>query len=133
MKTKQQLIQEAYEPWWEQIKDYLDEDGWHDLDEYMKNKSNYNTLLGLTSTVHPYKPRVRRAVNLDGLEDNNGWLPYDSTIEIDSQTNYSVHTEKGSIVVLLGSILKSTQRKNVVKITHVKPIEKPKPPLWIIE
>ena len=125
--TKQDRIKEAYAPWWEHIKDYLDEDGWYCMDEYYSSSDNFNTLSGLTQSIHPIEKRWRRAVSLDGLENNNGWIKFNSEVKIEPTANYWVLTETGAIAVLLGAIF---QRKNFVKVTHIQPIEKPEPILY---
>ena len=128
--TKQDRIKEAYAPWWNHIKDYLDEDGRFDLDLYYSDRSNYNTLSGLTLALHPTNKRWRRAISLDGLEDNNGWIKFNSEVEIEPTTNYWVRTSNDVIQLLHGSIINSIKTKNLIQITHIIPIIEPKPPLY---
>lgn len=131
--TKQDRIKEAYEPWWEQIKDYLDEDGWFDLDLYYSYRSNYNTLSGLTLASYPTNKRWRRAISLDGLEDNNGWIEFSSEVKIEPTTNYWVRTSNDVIQLLHGSIINSIKTKNLIQITHIILIVEPKHPLYVEE
>lgn len=80
--------------------------------------------------LHPTNKRWRRAISLDGLEDNNGWIKFNSEVEIEPTTNYWVRTSNDVIQLLHGSIINSIKTKNLIQITHIIPIIEPKPPLY---
>lgn len=154
MTAKEKAIREAWGDKFEELKNYIDENGWCSLD--------YNrtyTITGLPldqKAVHISFRSVpeywTRPKSLEGIENNNGWTVIQSddwlkSVEIDkSTTQYYVHDPNEdyiSIVVrveidnevdylLLSDFLYVTKSLTLcqIKATHYQPIIKPKPPIY---
>ena len=117
--TKQEKIQEAYGKYWEVVYEYVDKNGW--CSAYWKTKTYFQTEF----TSEKWRPK-----SLTGIEDNNGWIKIES-----KQNEEQYFNEKREMFVLTenGDIFIFNHYKylsNVGKITHFKPIENPKPPIY---
>ena len=79
MKTKEEVIQIAYGEYWEQVKDYVDENGWcktrkgigfaqiQQSELHIEFKKDYNF------SSYPFRPK-----SLQNIESNNGWISINS-------------------------------------------------------
>lgn len=92
MKTKQQVIKEAYGQNWNNVKEHIDENGWLNVDDFYlisQGKLNFTQIEtkeeGLIFQNH-------RPVSLSGLESNNGWTKIESE---DDLPNY-----QGTIILI---------------------------------
>ena len=112
----------------------LSEDGFQvfDNDSIREQVLQYPTNLEEIAK-HLTNKRWRRAISLDGLEDNNGWIEFNSEVKIEPTTNYWVRTSNDVIQLLQGSIINSIKTKNLIQITHIIPIVEPKHPLYVEE
>lgn len=120
MTTKEKAILEAYGEFYDKYQP--DENGWSSIILYFDQKTEFESdkkLVGHGS----YKIRPK---SLQGIETNNGWLPY-----VGKSIGYYdlVYTDKGNIYpypvfVSFDSI------KEVQTITHYQSIQKPKTPIY---
>lgn len=127
MKTKQEVIQEAWGEYYDSIQDELDKDGWlHsavrpdiDLDLDVELQNN-NWIIGESEYIRPK--------SLQGIEDNNGWIRIESEDDLPKDLVY-LYSEYGDIIKghLFNHYGYYAQPKY---ITHYQPIIKPKPPIY---
>ena len=90
--TKEEVIQQAYGECWEQIKDYVDQDGWCNdggnrmFKEIFEGNGKINKYSSIT-IFHTYFNRLVnfknktghwRPKSLQGIENNNGWIKIES-------------------------------------------------------
>lgn len=71
---KQEVIKKAYGEQWEQVKDYVDEDGWI---EY--SNIDISQMLEIENRGDGYDDNIfYRPQSLAGIETNNGWIKIES-------------------------------------------------------
>lgn len=69
--TKQEAIKKAYGDFWEQVKEYVSENGWCN--------SYWNTRVFFNADTMPKQNPVRwRPISLNGIDNNNGWIKIES-------------------------------------------------------
>lgn len=134
--TKQETIKQAYGEYWELIKNHIDENGWVDTQtfSFARKGIEFDFYKKRTKSYLGYYNRPK---SLEGLENNNGWIKIESEEDLPNnscscwiQVKYQYtntpfwydFTKK--CFVFKGIILFTNE------ITHYKPIEKPKPPLY---
>jgi hypothetical protein len=141
MKTKEEVIKDAYGEYWEQIKDNLWKDGWVEefnvLPEIRKSLSDFCDYKNLRfSQVGNHMIRGYRPKSLQGIEDNNGWIKIESENDLPKEDcKCWVVTESYSTCLAL--FLSDTKRfweladlDFRLLPTHYKILEEPKPPLY---
>ena len=136
MKTnnlKQQAIELAYGEYWEQVKDFVDENGWCDYDYWFKfigHKIDYDY-----KELNSLKMRPK---SLAGIETNNEWIRIDSEKDLPEQggeyhvvikgkLDKAVYVKSNRWLVNGNDYPKTTQTHG---ISHYQPIIKPKPPIF---
>ncbi len=122
--TKQEKIQEAYGKYWEVVYEYVDKNGW--CSAYWKTKTYFQTEF----TSEKWRPK-----SLTGIEDNNGWIKIESEDDLPKEgMHHSILLDSDCINgyknydVIVFYEVNSRYRKK--EISHYKPIEKPKPPIY---
>jgi hypothetical protein len=80
--TKSEKIQEAYGSNWEQIKPFVDADGWYVWDE------NCPVNLVISGFQYNKKLDAHRPESLSGIEDNNGWINIESEADLPTEPGY---------------------------------------------
>jgi len=127
--TKQEKIQEAYGEWFEEMKPWIDEDGWFNKNAFYQKKFgfNYEQIDILFSHYQDFMiPK-----SIFRLKDNNGWTKIESENDLptDKTTQYSTCKDKK---VFQSTINCGTVKHwfNIGKITHYQPIQKPREPLY---
>lgn len=129
--SKQKAIIEAYGEYWEQVKDFVDENGWC---RNRKIAGFYNSLREIQN--HPNVNYWFRPLSLQGIENNNGWIKVESEEDLPSngtkchfiinrfeENDYQGHFYDG----LFWNSYSEAYTHNIV--THYQPIQKPNPPL----
>ena len=123
--TKQEKIQEAYGKYWEQVKDYVDENGW--CYAFFTLKTYFKT----DFTSEKWRPK-----SLIGIEDNNGWIKIENVNDV-SDLEYGVsevYALKPNIInSVSGSIVRNDEITELFEegwITHYKPIKKSVSPIY---
>ncbi len=135
MKTKEEVIQIAYGEYWEQVKDYVDENGWcktrkgigfaqiQQSELHIEFKKDYNF------SSYPFRPK-----SLQNIEDNNGWISINSEKDLpkDISTDYYGGRFIESKFEMLKYHLDLLSILDHIKhglVTHYQPIVKPLKPI----
>lgn len=136
--TKQEYIQQAWGVYWDEVKDFLDEDGrlsyahcsriWNLYDDGCTSFKRIAKELELTNDADymDYQPNA-----LCGVEYNNGW----TTIEDESDVPHEIGSlywvmKKGYDYPITTPFYKNDQDYWLEHYTHYQLISKPKPPLY---
>lgn len=126
MSTKQEIIKQAYGERWEFVKDYVDENGWFP-----------DSILGDAIWVLSECEREFinnelhwRITSLKGIEDNNGWIKIESYQDLPKETGHYWVKRGREIGVNYIIVPESFHSCFLANLTHYKPIEKPKPPIY---
>ena len=129
--TKQEAIKEAYGEYWEQVKVFVDENGWvffsDDENILRLNFQQKDNISTEKTDVESWKWRPK---SLQGIENNNGWIKIES--EKDLPEGLGVHFVANLRDVRVHPAT-SYQVKELYKVnfaTHYQPIEKRKPPIY---
>lgn len=133
MKAKEDKIREAYGEYWESVKDFVDQNGFiWEYSIFSKTKNNLlenieceNKLLKY-SEVGNSPMFYLRPKSLQGIENNNGWLPY-----IGNSIGYLdiVYTDKENVYPYAVYVQYSSINE-LQKITHYQQITCPPKPLY---
>ena len=127
--TKKEAIEKAYGEHWEAVKDYVDENGWFNRNNF-KGRLIFN-YHDLETEGNYYRPK-----SLQGLETNRGWIKIEDTEQIipeDPDKLYFVGTMFESGFEQRGGVLSHSGLLSVLeyeKHTHYQPIQKPQPPIY---
>lgn len=130
--TKQEKIQEAYGEYFEQIKDWVNIDGWFylgDTDFRLDNKMPLE-FDALNNKMRP--------LSLQGIEKNRGWIKIESEEDLPKKTiNYNVvingklskalYAGKNRWFINGNDFPKTTE---IQGITHYKEIKIEEPPIY---
>lgn len=135
---KQKAIREAYGEYWEEVKDYVDENG--------KLKIHYVKLIGNLPTFFEVLDNVYvRPISLQGIETNNGWICIESESDLPSVDGDYFVNPKGVnnnkhffIRYWLNAkkdydgnwVFTEYPKEWLELYSHYQPIEKPKPPIY---
>ena len=137
MKTKQQAIQEAYGEHWGIVKNYVDENGWCELNVSQKEPINNFANHGKTEWKPINNRGCWRPKSLQGIENNNGWIKIESEDdlpkeEIDVHFIFENNTGRFQTFGVWDNKIKSfySGALKISNVTHYQPIEKPKPPIY---
>ncbi len=136
MTAKEQKIKEAYGKHWENIKDFVDENGWIDntyQGHYKPSKGiNYKTLniedcdVETKANTNNYYWRHK---SLQGIENNNGWVKIESENDLPKK-------DCDVFVFINGRIAQRRFQIDISRlwinksITHYQPIIKPLNPIY---
>jgi len=131
--TKQEKIQEAYGEYWEQVKDYVNENGWTQKVSLL-NRKECNAKRNLNSL----NSNLFRPKSLQGIENNNGWIKIESEADLPKE-NTTCHFITKRNINYIGEFRKEEGESFFFKgiegfsfsfITHYQPITKPNPPIY---
>jgi hypothetical protein len=137
MKTKEEVIKEAYGEYWEQVKSFIDINGWvvygHFKNEALGLKDSE---IEITDYNYDIYNELWRPKSLQGIENNNGWIKIESEKDLPKEDcKCWVVTESYSTCLSL--FLSDTKRFwELADLdfrlipTHYKIVEEPKPPLY---
>lgn len=141
--TKEEKIKEAWGEYWDSLTEKardraLRSDGYvfhQDLaEELLKGEDAiYLQFKGINAS----NISICRPQSLKGIEDNNGWIKIESEEDLpkDEEEGYfssGIMDEKGRFKQIKRDYLATTLKSifQMEKITHWKPIVKPKPPIY---
>lgn len=155
MKTKEQLIKEAYGEYWETVKDMVDENGWIFHKNVVKGFKKYVSPFDIgfieikddeaeaeKIQIHPdsYKSSTLfywRPEALRGIETNNGWIKIESEDDLpkdEENLNYWVMEDEQ---IVHAKFMPESKRwycdidLNLRLFpSHYQPMVKPKPPIY---
>ena len=123
--TKEEKIKEAYGEYWEQLKPFIDCEGWmHRIDFPTK----HNIEIEEHSNQYHIRPK-----SLQGIEDNNGWIKIESRDDFPNFSDdvfYNLHDIDNNETVYYKTYddLEFMWKKGI--ITHYKQIIEEKPPIY---
>lgn len=134
MKTKEQLIKEAYGEYFDKIKDYVDENGLLDKQVFSNHKGiSYEDISNKIYFIH--YGNFCRPKSLQGIEDNNGWIRIFSKCDLPATNKKSINENNHYHVIMKkdNSLFNESLKLNELHsfydknwITHYRLIEKPK-------
>ena len=125
LEAKQEAIKKAYGECWEKVKDYVDNDG------YIDNSIPKFTFGQVKNLDLEYKNDVLfRPKSLQGIENNNGWVKFESEADLPKNKNVWICTNNNRVLISSKAVLNWVLKNPDNKITHYQPIEKPKPPIY---
>ena len=129
LEAKQEAIKNAYVEYWENVKDYVDNDGWID------NSIPKFTFGQLKNLDLEYKNDVFfRPKSLQGIENNNGWIKIESEEDLPKNDMYVhiIFNKKVNIAFLCNGELYNPNKVKYYKkgVTHYKPIEESTLPIY---
>lgn len=140
---KQKAIREAYGEHWEQVKDFVNENGWFEYDFYDQNKSQkYKTALDLVADKINTLPNSAHTriipKSLQGIDSNNGWLSVEEHgLPKEAIGEYFVCVKgkpiNGSCAWILSTSSFCSRDGMFAQgslISHYQPVVKPKPPIY---
>lgn len=123
--SKQQAIELAYGEYWEEMKPFVNDNGWFDKNSFYNNQFSfkYEDLDLLFSHKEDYMiPK-----SIENIETNNGWISILSEKDLPSETNnYWVLNKLG--ISMRGYDME--EHNHWEDITHYQPITKPEPPIF---
>lgn len=139
--AKQKAIRKAYGKYWEQVKEFVDENGrltyqqcWGIWGDGIHTDSNFYTTarqdeeLGLENDMETmtYRPK-----SLAGIEDNNGWIMIEDGLP-DGIIECYLYDDDGDITYFTFGIDECSDLDHLGEegITHYQPIVKPKAPIY---
>lgn len=120
MKTKQEVIQEAWGEYWDKAKPYVDENGWV--------YGNFEFEHSVELELEGYD--VIRPKSLQGIETNNHWISIDGNIKVDNGKywvrlfNPDTNIESFEVINVLHGVI------DYYFATHYQPIIKPQAPIY---
>lgn len=126
LEAKQEAIKKAYGEYWENVKDYVDNDGW------INNSIPKFTFGQLKNLDLEYKNDVFfRPKSLQGIENNTGWIKIESEDDLPKvQDSFYVCFKNGEIIQRYFIPNNKHSKEDWRNITHWQPIEKPQPPIY---
>lgn len=138
MKTKEEVIREAYGVCWDQVKEFVDEDGWCSDCQIDLNNKGYNTWLEYIPAdckemhiVYGEPEYWYRPKSLSGIENNNGWIRIESEEDLPKDSfNYYAFCSNGSVMTFNDFEYYKEYIIPELKVTHYQPIVKPKYPIY---
>lgn len=123
--TKEEIIQEAYGEYWEIHKDKINEDGW--INQSILSRADFSSL------QFNDKANKMRPLQLQGIEDNNGWL----TMQVENENFnewFNCWTFSDMIEYATWNphqrYFIDTEGVIIKHVSHYQPIIKPKPPIY---
>lgn len=132
--TKEQVIKAAYGELYEELKQFINEDGWtqkKSLINYSpKEWDSKNMKESYSNYQFKYRPK-----SLQGLENNRGWTRIESEEDLPkdrSKEDLLIVTETGEILVASSKYLSDAEiRKYWIKtVSHWQKFVKPKSPIF---
>jgi len=131
MNSKEEAIKKAYGEFYEEMKPFIDKDGWC---VNRKICGFYNSLKGKQN--HPKINYWFRPLELNGIEKNNGWIKIESENDLPKNDGEYWIITKSQIIVHayfeVGDIRFTQNGRDFYRglPTHYQPIQKPQPPIY---
>lgn len=139
--TKEEKIKEAYGYYWEQVKDYVDENGWCSEPTTFKIATlffcmNYECITH--GNVKNNYMKYWRPKSLQGIENNNGWIKIESEKDLPKENNLDCYVFRNGEVEM-ATFDNETKKfydfetsydRRLKYVTHYQPIVKPLNPIY---
>lgn len=140
--TKQEIIKEAYGIHYEEVKNFIDENGWCVQIDYSSGKEvkNHRTLneMGFTQNddlldfgyfsnenKHKWRPK-----SLEAIENNNGWIKIESESDLPKDDEWYWVKKKTGEQIMSGYQRIVSNERWLEEMTHYQKIIKPNEPLY---
>lgn len=126
--TKQEIIKQAYGEYWDNVSEHVDENGWCDT-VWFSIKTPFEKIPDSYESKEDF--RHIRPKSLQYIEDNNGWKKITGDHHLPDEDTFFWVIENGKISrKVFNHRLPSSVKNWMDNVTHYKPIEKPKPPIY---
>ena len=128
--TKQEKIKEAYGKYWEQVKNYVNKNGWCSVRRGVGFDEIISNLSWETRTGNQYCWRPK---SLQGIENNNNWIKLDAKSDLPKETGQYLTRRANGIIItewFYNNNLSWYLWKDCYSITHYQLIIKPREPLY---
>lgn len=127
--AKQKAIREAYGEHWDNIKVYIDSEGFVETYDLIIPNKVFDDLCLEVKVNNAYKFRPK---SLQGIENNNGWITIESEADLPKETaTYTVVYKDGTIIEHHFSVSSDFDRVLFLEeFTHYQPIVKPLKPVY---
>ncbi len=141
--NKQEVIRKAWGVYWNELKEFIDENGWlpwcyrgtsidknpaslADMYMYCGGQGNHEK----KHLTQPDNKTLFRPKSLQGIENNNGWIKIESEADLPNEYGYYFAFDNLSNDVNI--ILFSPENKVnwIDNVTHYQPITKPLKPIY---
>jgi len=124
--TKQEKIKEAYGEHWEQVKEFVDENGWI----YLESLSNiiYSEPVEFDDKGNYWRPKT-----LQGIETNLGWIKIESEADLPELETFAwvIDSRRNDdFKQILIPRRESRTKYWTTYATHYQPIIKPQSPIY---
>lgn len=127
MKSKQEVIQEAYDNTFpdssnysfDKIRSAVDENGWY--------RFNNDLTINICTTGFDYDKGAYRPQSLRGIENNLGWI---KGLPPESMGECWVMTKDMGITIGNTEYMKEDYNRWIENVTHYQPIIKPEAPIY---
>lgn len=142
MRTKEEVIKEAWGEYWDKLTPDMQElclqkndGGLHQRDLFSLFQDvdlEFFEYYSSISAEEPYRKNGIRPKSLSGIEDNNGWIRIESEEDLPKDCgDYWVYDDDGDIGYYMFNLFEEDfEHVKENGITHYQPIIKPKPPLY---
>jgi hypothetical protein len=135
--TKQEKIKEAYGEYWEEIRSFVNDEGYFDNIRFSELK-NYRVKLDYCDfdmNNNDFYVPMWRPKSLQGIENNNGWIKIESEADFPKETRntqYHVFKFSNQYKHIINNFSESEVKYlwEQEEITHYQPITKPQPPIY---
>ena len=145
--AKQEAIKKAYGEYWEQVKDYVDENGWifHEKGFYQNYKKFVSPFeIGFSKddddNIELHSDSFKKTANfywrpksLNGIENNNGWVKIEGEDDLPKEYLPCFIINKHGMYSSYfkhGFFYHTGQLSTITSVTHYQPITQPKPPIY---
>jgi hypothetical protein len=123
--TKQEIIKKAFGEYWEQLKDYADENGFCDAHKTLSIFSSFKEQ-EIDMSGNYWRP-----LSLKGIEDNNGWLSIEFHGLPNKEDTYWIKDNAGiTTAYFKANKFLYTENHEAITTTHYQPITKPLNPIY---
>ena len=143
--NKEEKIQDAYGEYWEEVKDYVNENGFIDYGLKGWNEATgtsnmsvsdmhricrgYENMQSVNEKGYPWK-QTCRPKSLQGIEDNNGWIKIESEDDLPKEGNIFWVMKIGYRYPIIETLYNNDAKYWIDTFTHYQPIIKPEPPIY---
>jgi len=127
--SKQKAIREAYGKYWDEVKDFVTEDGWCKT----RKRINYDEIIkSLSIELYNESTYNWRPKSLQGIETNNGWIKIESEADLPSEIDYYWIKDKSGSIEICKYYGKEdlAYRVWITQFIHYHPIIKPQQPIY---
>lgn len=127
--TKQEIIKQAYGEYYEEMKPFINNNGWFDKNSFWNNTFSFGVYENI-DLLFTHKEDFMIPTSILNIENNNGWIKIESEKDLPKETGHYWVKRGREISVNYIIVPESFHSCFLANLTHYKPIEKPKPPIY---